>query len=121
MNTNMNPTSGLPFAARHCDLTYFESREGRRWAHVSSAPNEGLASNLAAFLDRFEQSCDLLAVIEDYLKLAHKRGNEKTSADVAFSRAMSMIGLVRELTEACVDDLDGAHEDYCAPATEVKP
>jgi hypothetical protein len=116
---SLSPTSDLPFAARHCDVPYLDSlfnTENRRYEASESAPDNEFATQVAQFINRADQVGELLAVIDDYLKAAHRGGANGVSAFVVFSRAMAMLGVARELVERSVLDADEAHEHYCKPS-----
>lgn len=109
----MNLTSDLPFAARHCDVPFLDALEDHRYLRSESAPDEAFATFVAHFINRVDQVGDLLAVIDDYLKLAIRGGKKSIPASVAFSRAVALLGVARELSENAVIDADEAHENYC--------
>ncbi|MDD3936861.1 hypothetical protein [Rhodoferax sp.] len=110
---DMSCTSDLPFAARHCDLPYLDHLEDYRYELSESAPDTGFATFVAQLINRVDQMGELLAVMDDYLKLAHRGGTKDISAMVAFSRAVAVLGVARELVENGVIDADEAHENYC--------
>lgn len=116
---DMSPTSDLAFAARHCDVPYLDSLfnpENRRYEASESAPDNEFATQVAQFINRADQVGELLTVVDDYLKAAHRGGANGVSAFVVFSRAMAMLGVARELVERSVLDADEAHENYCKPS-----
>jgi hypothetical protein len=112
----MTRTSDLPFAARHCDVPYLDSLgdpENQRYEASESAPDTEFATHVAQFINRADQVGELLAVVDDYLKAAHRGGANGISARIAFSRATALLGVARELVERSVLDADEAHENYC--------
>lgn len=113
---SLSRTSDLPFAARHCDVPYLDSLSdpaNQRYEASESAPDNEFATHVAQFINRADQVGELLAVVDDYLKAAHRGGANGISAQVAFFRATALLGVARELVERSVLDADEAHENYC--------
>lgn len=117
------PTSDLPFTELACDVPCLDAIKNRRhhWLEKlyqkrggDSAPDAAFARDEALFADRVDQVQTLLAVMEDYFEAARRGGTPGgAGAGVCFDRAMSLLGLARELVENAGIEAEAALETFC--------
>jgi hypothetical protein len=122
---SMSPTSGLPFAARICDVPYLDYLENWRYKVVKKlspqkegqyARDEEFANLMAQFADRMSKVGHLLESIEEYMKIAQRGGGpDHASPELIFARGYSLLVLTRDLVENYVMDADVALEAFCTP------
>ena len=122
MHDSMEPTSALPFAARHCDGPYLDLIKNQRLDWVGeleinpqvSAPTVDLARAMATLVGRISQVEDLLASVEGHFDSAYRGSRPGGMTPFAqFQRGLRLLGLCRELVEAAVPDADEALERFC--------
>ena len=116
------PTSELPFAARHCDVPYFDRIKYYRTeqvqkmeGHVTADASTSVqyAWSMASVGDRMSQISDLLELADTLFEKAHLGAAADMSPAASFEKALRLLGLSRELLDGAGLDADKALEELC--------
>lgn len=129
---NLAPTSALPFAARHCDVSYLDRLKYYRHELVEKLENKcseidssfvEYAYSTAGTGDRMSQIGDLLEVASSLFEKAHRGDSTELSPSISFDKAMRILALSRELLECAVLDGDAALVRVCevVPDSQTTP
>lgn len=129
-SASMEPTSDLPFAARHCDLPYLDLIKNHRHnlcgkAELSAGPDQAGSVDFAiifsCLVERVDQIGGVLASAETSLEFSARGGRPGGMSAVAeFQHAMQLIGMCRQLIEDAVPLADENLEAFCTTLASPK-